>query len=123
VSEVILSPESIDYTGLARPSAVMVLAEEGVARRKEVFATLQESCIVLRAVPDLELPPTQAEVVDLDLKARGIHKADYALASLGVLAQRKRMISTKMLKAAMDLRFSPKIAEASRKVVDAVQTP
>jgi pyruvate/2-oxoacid:ferredoxin oxidoreductase beta subunit/Pyruvate/2-oxoacid:ferredoxin oxidoreductase gamma subunit len=122
VSEVILSPEAIDYTGLSRPSAVMVLAEEGVVRRREVFATLPESSLVLRAVPDLEVPPTQAEVVDLDLKARGIHKADHALASLAVMAQRKRMISTEMLKAAIDLRFSPKIAEASRKVVDAVYT-
>ncbi|MFP4049596.1 MAG: thiamine pyrophosphate-dependent enzyme, partial [Desulfovermiculus sp.] len=88
VSEVILSPEPIDYTGLSKPAVVIVLAEEGIRRRKQDLASLPETCIVLRAVPELELPATRAQVIDLDLKAKGMKKADHALASLAVLAKK-----------------------------------
>ena len=40
ISELILSPEEIDYTGIVSPTAVIALAPEGVARRKELFAQL-----------------------------------------------------------------------------------
>ncbi|MDZ7760495.1 MAG: thiamine pyrophosphate-dependent enzyme [Desulfovermiculus sp.] len=120
VSEVILSPEAIDYTGLSEPSVVIVLAEEGINRRKDVFDTLPQSSVVLRAVPDLGLSPTRAEVVDLDLKTKGIKKADYALASLAALAQMEKVLNRDMLETAIGFRFPAKIAEASRKVVAAV---
>lgn len=120
VSEIILSPEPIDYTGLSRPSVVIVLAEEGIQRRKHVFASLPETCVVLRSVPELELPTTRAQVVDLDLKAKGIKKADHALASLAALAKKEQVLNMEMLEAAIDIRFPAKIAEASRKVVEAV---
>ena len=120
VSEVILSPEAIDYTGLSSPAVVIALAEEGIRRRGDIFASLPESTRVLRAVPDLELPSTPAEVVDLDLKTKGIKKADYALACLAVLAHRQEVLNLKMLEAAIGFRFPAKIAEASRKVVEAV---
>jgi len=120
VSEVILSPESIDYTGLSKPAVVIALAEEGINRRKDVFGQLPQASMVLRAIPDLDLPPTKAEVVDLELKSIGMKKADYALASLASLAKRKEVLNMDMLEAALDLRFPAKIAEASRKVVEAV---
>jgi Pyruvate/2-oxoacid:ferredoxin oxidoreductase gamma subunit len=120
VSEVILSPEPIDYTGLSKPSVVIVLAEEGIQRRKYLFASLPETCVVLRAVPELELPATRAQVIDLDLKAKGVKKADHALASLAALARKEQVLNMEMLKAAIDIRFPAKIAEASLKVVDAV---
>ncbi|MFP4429324.1 MAG: thiamine pyrophosphate-dependent enzyme, partial [Desulfovermiculus sp.] len=120
VSEVILSPEPIDYTGLSKPAVVIVLAEEGLQRRKHVFASLPERCVVLRAVPELELPSTRAQVIDLDLKAKGMKKADHALASLAALARKEQVLNMEMLEAAIDIRFPVKIAEASRKVVEAV---
>ena len=120
VSEVILSPEPIDYTGLSKPSVVIVLAQEGINRRKDDFAAWPEATVVFRSGSDLDLPSTQAQVVDLDLKTKGIKKADYALASLAALAQREKVLNRKMLESAIDLRFPPKIAEASRKVVEAV---
>ena len=120
VSEVILSPEPIDYTGLSKPSVVIVLAQEGINRRKDDFAAWPEATVVFRAGSDLDLPSTQAQVVDLDLKTKGIKKADYALASLAALAQGEKVLNREMLESAIDLRFPPKIAEASRKVVEAV---
>lgn len=43
VSEVILSPREIDFTGIDRPDVVVALAAEGVARRQAVFGQLDSS--------------------------------------------------------------------------------
>ncbi len=120
VSEVIVSPDPIDYTGLARPSVVIALAEDGVKRRASGFAQWGEDTLVLRADPDLTLPETNAGIVDIDLKASGLKKVDFALGSLAAMAKKEIVLSRDMLLAAINTRFSAKIAEASKQVVDKV---
>lgn len=38
VREIVLNPEPVGYTGLMSPSAVICVVQEGVKRRKDVFA-------------------------------------------------------------------------------------
>ena len=120
VSEVIVAPEPIDSTGLAQPSVVIVLAPEGVNRRKDVFASLPESAVILRAVPELDLPQTRARIIDLGLKEQGLKSADFALGALAALAKLQRVINTDMLSAAIDIRFPEKIAQTSHTTVSKV---
>ncbi len=119
VTEVILSPEDIDYTGLARPTAVVALAPEGVERRAGVLGRLDEEALVLR-VGGVELPPTRARVVDLDLKALGIRRPDWALGSLAALAGMGRVVSREMLASALAARFRGGALEAAEATVERV---
>jgi pyruvate/2-oxoacid:ferredoxin oxidoreductase beta subunit/Pyruvate/2-oxoacid:ferredoxin oxidoreductase gamma subunit len=119
VSEVILSPEEIGYTGIDRPSLVIALAAEGVARRKAVFGQLGSSARVITAA-DLAIPETRARVLPLDFKTLGIAKSDRALAALAVLAKRNQVLSRDMLAAAMALRFDPEVVAALGERIDTV---
>ncbi len=117
VTEVILDDSQIGYTGIERPTVVVALAQEGVARRKKLFSVLPPEVLVLRAA-DVELPPCSAEVVTLDFKAMQIKGQDRALAALAWLAAHKRSITIEMLKEALELRFKGKALESSTAIVD-----
>jgi pyruvate/2-oxoacid:ferredoxin oxidoreductase beta subunit/Pyruvate/2-oxoacid:ferredoxin oxidoreductase gamma subunit len=104
ISEMILSPQAIDYTGISRPSVVIALGPEGVARRKKMFAGLEETCTVIQAV-GVDIPACRARIHRVDLKAQGFKGTDWALASLGLLAQLGLVIRPPMLEAAMAARL------------------
>lgn len=103
ISELILSSEPIDYTGTVQPTAVIALAAEGVARRKELFSRLDPACLVIQA-SDVEIPQTQAEIVQVNFKDQGIKNPDRAMASLALLAGMRRVISSEMLEEAEKVR-------------------
>lgn len=120
VSELILSPEDILYTGIERPTVMLAIAEEGVARRKALFPILDENALVLREA-GVEIPPSAARAHTVDLKAQGIRSTDYAMASLAVLAKLERAISLPMLKAAVSARFRGQVAEEALAVIEKVE--
>jgi hypothetical protein len=122
VSEVILSSEPIGYTGIARPTVVVALAAEGVARRKSLFGRLDPDCLVLRA-DGVEVPPTSARVDTVDGKARKIRSADWAVAALAVLARSGRGISEEMLDAAVGERFGGEVRSQVVSVVERMREP
>jgi len=121
ISEVILSPEVIEYTGLLEPSVVLALAEDGVARRPSVFERLGPEAVVLRAA-GIDMPKTRAGVVDLDLPGLGLKRVDWALGCLAALAGMERAIHRDMLLSALEKRFSAEIASESRRTVEQVLT-
>jgi Pyruvate/2-oxoacid:ferredoxin oxidoreductase gamma subunit len=120
ISELILSPEEIDYTGIASPTVVVALAAEGVNRRKALFGQLDKDALMLRA-EGLDTPPTQGQIVDLNFKAKGIRKTEWALASLATLAKMNRVLTDDMLDAALEYRFKGKTLEAVKEQVSKVR--
>jgi Pyruvate/2-oxoacid:ferredoxin oxidoreductase gamma subunit len=116
VSEVVLSPDEIDYTGITQPAVVLALAPEGVARRKSLFAKLETHTLVVQA-KGVDLPATQAEVLTVDFKALKIRPPDWALAALAALAHRQRLLTTEMLDAALALRFKDHVLEKALALV------
>ncbi|MCP4624123.1 MAG: 2-oxoglutarate synthase [bacterium] len=116
ISELILSPWEIDYTGIEDPSAVIALDQEGVNRRWEMFGSLGSKTLILQAT-GVEVPAGKARIHPIDLKSRKIKKPDWALASLGVLAKLGRIISTDMLEAALEIKFKDKILANSLELV------
>jgi 2-oxoglutarate/2-oxoacid ferredoxin oxidoreductase subunit beta len=119
VSELILSPEDILFTGIQRPTVMVALAEEGVARRKNLISSLHKDALVLR-VQGVEIPATDAEVHTVDLKAQGLKSPDFALASLAVLAKMEHSITLDMLRAAVQQRFKGAIREGALSVIEKV---
>jgi hypothetical protein len=104
ISELVLSPEAIDYTGMSRPDVVVVLGPEGVARRRKIFETLTAASIVIQAA-GVEVPAGPARIHRVDFKAQGFKPPDWALASLGVLAKLNVVIRPEMLEAALAARL------------------
>ncbi|HDR16097.1 MAG TPA: 2-oxoglutarate synthase [Desulfobacteraceae bacterium] len=119
VSELILSPEDIVFTGIEKPTVMVALAGEGVARRKALLSSLDESALVLR-LAGVDIPPTDAGVHTVDLKSQGVRPPDFALASLAVLAKLERVVNLPMLKAAVSGRFRGPVAEEALSIIDKV---
>jgi len=121
VSEIILSKKDIGYTGIQRPSVVIALAPEGVARRKRMLADLPADALVIRA-DGIEIPSCRATVITVDFKAAGIREPDWALAALATLANRKTVLNAAMLQTALETRFSGKLFDLATAVIGKVNT-
>ena len=112
----ILSPENIEYTGIKQPTTIVALGQEGVNHRKALFNDLQSDTLVVQ-IDGVEIPGSNARIQKVNLNALGIKKPDWALASLGVLAELDRAISMAMLEHAINTRFKDKIREKSLDLV------
>jgi len=108
VSEILISPEKIGYTGIKSPSIVLALSDEGVLRKKSIFAELESSTFVLKE-KSVTIPETKADVLEIDFRELKIKKQDWALASLGIMAKNKKAINKEMLELALKSRFNKKV--------------
>jgi len=118
ISELILSPTPIGYTGAQQSSIIVALADEGVSRRRHVFETLTDDALVIRA-DDVQIPKCRAEIITVDFKGLGIRTPDRALAALSVLSRRKRAINPDMLTKALYHRFRKPVLTKALKIVHA----
>ncbi|MBF0202347.1 MAG: 2-oxoglutarate synthase [Desulfamplus sp.] len=119
VSELILSPDKIGYAGIESPTIVLALSDEGVQRRRKLFAQLDPGAFLLRE-NSVAIPDTRAQVVGVDFREMKIKKQDWALASLGFIASRKQGITMDMLEYALKSRFKPGFYESSMEIVNRV---
>ncbi len=122
VSEILLSPDKIGYTGLETPTVVLAISDEGVARRHKIFATLPETTFVFKE-KSVDIPDTRAQVEEVDFNALKIKKHDWALALLGVLAKKEIILNREMLMDAINARFSGKILDLAMATVNKVLSP
>jgi Pyruvate/2-oxoacid:ferredoxin oxidoreductase gamma subunit len=104
ISEIILSPEGIGYTGIDRPAVVMAIGQEGVDRRRALFDHLDGDSLVIQA-QGIEVPSSKARVQEIDFKGQGTKNQDWALASLSVMARLNRVVSLEMLQSALRIRL------------------
>ncbi|CAB5089613.1 2-oxoglutarate/2-oxoacid ferredoxin oxidoreductase, beta subunit (EC / 2-oxoglutarate/2-oxoacid ferredoxin oxidoreductase, gamma subunit (EC [Olavius algarvensis associated proteobacterium Delta 3] len=121
ISEMILSPTAIGYTGTQRHSVVIAIADEGVARRSSVFESLEDTALVIRA-EGVAIPECRAEVISVNFKGLGIRPPDWALAALGVLSTRNRAISPDMLIKALHYRFQEPVLSSALKIVQSARS-
>jgi hypothetical protein len=98
---------------------VIALAPEGVNRRKKMLTALSPETVVIKAA-GVELPPSEAVVIDVDFKKHKIKSADWALASLAVLARQNRVLTMDMFTAALKLRFKKTVFEAAMAVAEMI---
>jgi len=117
VSEILLSPEKIGYTGIEAPTVVVALSEEGVQRRQKIFKSLAPTTIVLKE-KSVDIPETSAQVIEIDFKELKIRKQDWALASLGVLAEKQILFSKEMLDMAIKSRFNEKVYTLAMETIE-----
>jgi Pyruvate/2-oxoacid:ferredoxin oxidoreductase gamma subunit len=120
ISELILSPEEIDFTGIENPTAMVALDQEGVDRRRDLFERLSEDALIIQ-ISGVSLPASKARIHQVDFKNQGIKGMDWALASLAVLAKLKMVIHPKMLEAALTVKFKGKAQDLALKLVKQVK--
>ena len=120
ISEVILSPEDIGFTGIDKPAAIVAIGQEGVDSRTYLFGHLEKDTLIIR-VKGVEIPPTEARVLTVDLKGQGIKSLDWALALLAVLAKLNRVISPEMLKSALKTKFKDPTLASAIDLIDRVE--
>jgi len=120
ITEVILSPEDIGYTGIERPDVVFALSQEGVDRRRHIFDDLDDQSLIILG-KEIDLPPCNAEMHPIDFKALKIKPHDRALASLGGLATLNRVIHLDMLGAALNYRFKGDALASAQDIVERVK--
>jgi pyruvate/2-oxoacid:ferredoxin oxidoreductase beta subunit/Pyruvate/2-oxoacid:ferredoxin oxidoreductase gamma subunit len=120
ISEVIFSHQEVGYTGIDVPSVVLAISQEGVNRRKAMFAALDESAMVILA-NGVDIPPCKAKIYPADFKAHGIKSHDFALAALAMLAKFKKTVHIDMLDAALKLRFKPPVLDAALDVISSLK--
>lgn len=119
VTELILSDREIGYTGISDPKVVVALAQEGVDRRRSMFADLKAQTTIIKAA-GVKLPPGPAKVIEVDFKTQKIKSVDWALASLAYLAENNAVISLEMLKATLKFRFKGKMQEQALALIEKV---
>jgi pyruvate/2-oxoacid:ferredoxin oxidoreductase beta subunit/Pyruvate/2-oxoacid:ferredoxin oxidoreductase gamma subunit len=120
ISEIILSPEEIGYTGIEKPHIILALSHEGVQRRAQLFDELPVNTLIIQA-NGVEVPPRPARVHRVDFKGQKIKSSDWALAGLSVLAKLNRAITFEMLRAALALRLKDQALASALELVDRVE--
>ncbi|NOX33301.1 MAG: 2-oxoglutarate synthase [Deltaproteobacteria bacterium] len=119
VSEILISPEKIGYAGIKSPSVILALSDEGVLRRKKIFATLSPDAFILKE-KSVTIPETCANVLEIDFRKLKIKKQDWALASLGVMAKKGKTINKKMLDHALKSRFNEKVYLLAMEIIEKI---
>ena len=119
ISEVILSADEIDFTGINQPAVILALSQEGVDRRQYLFDRLNEHAIVIQ-IDGVEIPTCNARVHRVDLKAQRIKARDRALAALAIIAKLQKAIHFDMLCAALKYKFKDEILTSALDLVERV---
>jgi Pyruvate/2-oxoacid:ferredoxin oxidoreductase gamma subunit len=120
VSEIIVSPERIDYTGIDSPDFFVVLSADGLTRVRARIEVLSTSCI-LYAEESLELPATKARVRRFPFAELGkrVGKPYLATAALAALLEESGIFPREAFATAIESFQRGKIAELNLKAASA----
>lgn len=119
VSEILISPEKIGYTGSTSPTVVLALSNEGVQQRKKIFAALKPETFVVKE-KSVDIPATAADCIEVDFKELKIVKQDWALAALCLMAKKEKAINWEMLNIALRGRLNEKAYESAMNIAEKV---
>lgn len=114
ISEIIVSPDQIEYTAIDSPDYFVVLSEDGLRRSLSRFETLPETC-TLFLDNSLEFPETRAQVVALPIleESRKISKQSAAVMAIAAMLRHSGMFPVHALEDAISEFQEPGIAATS----------
>jgi 2-oxoglutarate ferredoxin oxidoreductase subunit beta len=118
VSEMILSPEKIDFFGVPSPDVVLAVSPDGVLRIKSVLEGLRLEATVY-ALEELDIPKTRARVVRIPL-AQGFKpgKEYLAAAVFGWFLKQTGAYPVEALLKSIETSLPPEIASRSRETIE-----
>ena len=123
VSELLVSPTEIAYTGIDDPDAVLLLSDEGVKYLRGQLPALSPRCQVL-AEAGLTLPAMRAQVHRLPFKATAakVDKAVLALVALATYVARSGVFPVDALREAIRRTAKPEVARKQLEAVEAAES-
>ena len=120
VSEVIMSPRPIHYTGISRPEIMVVLSPEGLAKVRHRLARMTGDDVLYINASLLPVE-TRAQIVVLDFERAGVRATRRNVALLGVAAGLRHagLYPLDAFKEAIRLGQRPEIARENLALVEA----
>ncbi len=118
LSEINLSPKSIEYTAIDYPDYFAVISEEGLKKTRKWIGRLPETC-TLYVDESLRIPDTRARVRRMGLShvTKEVGKLSLSMAIIAAIVADGKFIDTQTLEQAI-IRFQPaKVAQANLKAV------
>jgi Pyruvate/2-oxoacid:ferredoxin oxidoreductase gamma subunit len=114
VSEINLSPYTIDYTAIEIPEYFVVISEGGLKKTWKQIQNLPKSC-KLFIEESLELPETRAQVFKLPFAAtaKKVGRLSIGIISLGAVIKDSGMFPLVAFEEAISRFQDPKVAEAN----------
>ena len=119
VSEIILWPKEVGFSGIEKPDIILALSADGVKSRPHSFSQISADGLVICAA-GVEIPACKAEILYIDFKEKGVSSENYGLAALGLLARKRRAITMDMLDSILKKRLSKEHHSAAQKTMEKV---
>lgn len=119
ISEVIVSPRPIRFTGIEAADVAILLAREGAARSRAALAAMPESALVI-ADGGLDVPPTRARVERQDLEgaSRNFGATHVALWAIARWIERDGLLPKEAFRDAVATHTSAGYRDAALRAVD-----
>jgi len=120
VSEIVLSPETIDYTGIESPDFLVLLSQQGLSRVEARIEKLSAKCILITD-ESIQLPNTRAKICRYPLikTAQGIGKRTITTLALAALLGYTGIFDLEAYSEAIRTYQKPDIATLNLKALDA----
>jgi Pyruvate/2-oxoacid:ferredoxin oxidoreductase gamma subunit len=120
VSEIIVSPERINYTAIDTADYFVLVSEDGLKNTKSRIEKLPSTC-TLYVEKSLKLPHTEAEIIRLPLiaTAKKINRLSICIVALAALVKDSGIISLNALAEAITAFQKPAAAEISLRALEA----
>lgn len=118
VSELILSPEAIEYTGIESPDYFLVVSEDGLKKTMGWIRQLSPNCTLL-VDEALDIPDTRAEVLRLPFSsaAREVGRLTIGIIALAALLEKAGLFSVEAFQHAISSNQSGQVAAANLEAV------
>jgi Pyruvate/2-oxoacid:ferredoxin oxidoreductase gamma subunit len=115
VSEVILSPREIFYTGIEQPDIYLALATEGMkTTRKQLASMTQAGTLYVRR----DLLPVETNARTVCLNSERVSRSQVAIASIAAMLRQTNLYPIEALQEAIRTTQRPTIAEENLKAVE-----
>ena len=120
VSEIIISPEQINYTAIDTVDYFVLVSEDGLKKTKSRIEKLPSTC-TLYVEKSLELPHTDAEIIRLPLiaTAKKVNRLSIGILALAALVKDSDIINLDAFAEAITAFQKPAIAEISLRALEA----
>ena len=120
VSEIIISPERINYTAIDTVDYFVLVSEDGLKNTKSRIEKLPSTC-TLYVEKSLKLPHTEAEIIRLPLMAtaKKVNRLSIGIVALAALVKDSGIINLDAFAEAIAAFQNPAAAEISLRALDA----
>ena len=120
VSEIIVSPERINYTAIDTADYFILVSEDGLKNTKSRIEKLPSTC-TLYVEKSLKLPHTEAEIIRLPLMAtaKKVNRLSIGIVALAALVKDSGIINLDAFAEAIAAFQNPAAAEISLRALDA----